>query len=445
MSIVYLLLSVALIILLTARLQVHAFLALLFVAILFGLVNGMPTDLILASISDGFGGTLGKIGLIIVLGVIIGAFLENTGGAFALANRVLKIVGKNRVPEAMGAIGYFISIPVFADSGFLLMAPLNKSLSKQAGISLAGSAVALLLGLTATHCMVPPTPGPIAAAGILNADIGKVLMMGLLVSGLAMIPALIYVNKYVSKFWIDPNPDVSPEDMEAKLAEAPGALKSSMPVIIPIVLIVVKSIMASVGGEGFAASVAGKIVNFVGEPIIALIIGFFIALILPKKLEKAMLSSTGWVGTSLKDAATIILITGAGGIFGKMLQNSGIGDLLGESLSGLNLGIWLPFIIAAALKTAQGSSTVALITAASIMAPLMGPLGFVSEWDKALMVVAIGAGSMVVSHANDSAFWVLTQLSNMEVKTGYRYHTLGTFVLGLSAALIVYILFLLIH
>ena len=242
MVVIYLLLSVVLIILLTAKLKIHPFIALFLVAIFYGLFAGMPLNEIVTSVNQGFGDTLGKIGLLIVLGVIIGSFLENSGGAYAMAEKVLKIIGKKRVPTAMGIIGYIVSIPVFADSGFLLLSPLNKSLSKKAKISLAGSAVALGLGLTATHTLVPPTPGPIAASGILNADLGLVLLWGLLISALALVVGLLFATKYVSKTYIDPNPDVSDAEIEAKLKDAPGAFKSSIPIIVPILLIILRSL-----------------------------------------------------------------------------------------------------------------------------------------------------------------------------------------------------------
>lgn len=437
MAILYLILSIALIILLTAKFHVSPFLALLLVAITYGLVNGLSASVIIDSINDGFGSTLGKIGLIIVLGVMIGSFLENSGGAFSLAEKVLSIIGRGRVTQAMGIIGYIVSIPVFADSGFLLLSPLNKSLAKRAGMSLAAPAVALMLGLTATHCLVPPTPGPIAAAGMLNADLGKVLLLGLLVSAFALVMSLLYVRLFVRKTYIDPNPDMSEEQIKEKMQLAPGAFKSALPIIVPIVLIVLKSML---GAFGMIDSTFGKLLGFIGEPVIALLIGFFLSLLLPPKLDKMMISTEGWVGKSLRDAAPILLITGAGGIFGKILQNSGIGNTLGEALSGVNLSLWLPFVMAAAIKTSQGSSTVALITTASIMAPLMVPMGFIGEWDKAFVVIAIGAGSAVVSHANDSGFWVFTQLSGMDVRTGYRLFTPGTFVLGVSACLLIFVM-----
>jgi len=440
MVVIYLLLSVVLIILLTARLKIHPFIALFLVAIFYGLFAGMPLNEIVNSVNQGFGDTLGKIGLLIVLGVIIGSFLENSGGAYSMAEKVLKIIGRKRVPTAMGIIGYIVSIPVFADSGFLLLSPLNKSLSKKAKISLAGSAVALGLGLTATHTLVPPTPGPIAASGILHADLGLVLLWGILISTLALVVGLLFATKYAAKTYIDPNPDVSDEEIEAKLKNAPGALKSSIPIIIPILLIVLRSLVNTFGKNLDGTLV--EFISFIGEPVIALLIGMFLSFLLPKRLNKEMLSTTGWVGQSLTGAASIILITGAGGIFGRVLQNSGIADVIGSTLADVHLSIWLPFLLAAAIKTAQGSSTVALITTASIMMPMMSTLGFVSEMEKAMVVIAIGAGSMVFSHANDSFFWVVTQMSGMDVKTGYRLFSFGTFILGISAATFLFIFYL---
>ena len=431
-------LAVVVIIILTTRLKIHPFLALFLVSIFYGLAVGMPYADIISSINDGFGNTLGKIGLIIFLGVIIGAFLENTGGAYSIAEKVLKAIGRNRVPTAMGIIGYIVSIPVFADSGFLLFHPLNKSLSKKAKISLAGSAVALGLGLLASHTLVPPPPGPIAAAGILDADLGLVIALGFPISFLALLAGIFFAKKYCSRTYI--NPDLEDDQKEQKVRNeeaAPGAFKSSIPIVIPIILIVMKSIL-NPERLGFNNTFI-DLVQFLGEPVIALLIGVFLCLLLPQKLEKEMLSSTGWVGNAIKDAASIVLITGAGGIFGSILQNSGIAEVLVTTLTEYNLGIFLPFLLAAALKTAQGSSTVALITAASIILPMMPSLGFDSEMDKALVVVALGAGSSVISHANDSFFWVVTQMSGMDVRTGYRLFSTGTFVLGVTAVICVFL------
>ncbi|MEN8798840.1 MAG: GntP family permease, partial [Flavobacteriaceae bacterium] len=409
------------------------------VSILYGLVVGMPYQEIILSINNGFGNTLGKIGLIIFLGVIIGAFLENTGGAYSIAEKVLKFIGSKRIPSAMGIIGYVVSIPVFADSGFLLLHPLNKSLTKKAKTSLAASAVALGLGLLASHTLVPPTPGPIAAAGILDADLGLVIALGIPVSLVALTAGIVFARKYAARTYIDPDlsetfKEVTPKDAK----DRPGSLLSSIPILAPIFLIVLKSVLNS-ERTGWDHPVL-EIIQFLGEPVIALLIGVFLCLLLPRKLDKDMLSTTGWVGKAIKDAASIVLITGSGGIFGAILQNSGIAEVLGTTLTDYNLGIFLPFLLAAALKTAQGSSTVALITAASIILPMMPSLGFETDLDKALVVVALGAGSSVVSHANDSFFWVVTQMSGMDVRTGYRLFSTGTLVLGSTAAVSVFLI-----
>ncbi len=442
MTLLLILLSVIAIVLLITKLKLHPFLALLFVSIGFGLASGMKTALIISSIQEGFGGTLGKIGLIIILGVIIGAFLEHTGGTLKLAEKILQLIGPKRVTTAMGIIGYVVSIPVFADSGFILLSSLNKNLTKKAGLSLAGTAIALGLGLTCTHALVPPTPGPIAAAGLLNADLGIVILLGLGASAVALVAALIFAKKIAAKIYI--NPDFDEKAAEPEKQQSPSLLRSSFPILIPIILIVLKSLSAFFSDEGWQL-ILKNIFSFIGEPVMALIIGFFFCLPLPKKLEKSMFSTDGWVGKALTDSATILLITGAGGIFGKILQNSDLATIIGNSLGDYNLGIWLPFILAAALKSAQGSSTVALITTASIMVSLMPALGLTNEMDKAMVVIAIGSGSVIVSHANDSFFWVVTQMSGMDVKTGYKLHSMGTLVIGVTAMLFIFLLFSIFH
>jgi len=440
MLVIYLLAAVVLIVYATSKLQLHPFLALLLAAILYGLASGMELPLLIQSINDGFGGTLGKIGLVIILGVIIGAFLEESGGAYAIAERVLKIIGEKRVPLAMTIIGYIVSIPVFADSGFVILAPLNRALTKRAKQSLAVTAMALALGLMASHALIPPTPGPIAAAGILNANLGMVIFWGLVTTIIALVPTFLITTRLAARYYIDPAPDLTETEILKKKVQAPGAFKSILPIFIPILLIVLKSFNDYAKWLETGPIYEG--LNFLGTPVIALLIGLAFALLLPKKLEKRMLSTEGWVGKALKDAAIIIMITGAGGIFGKVLQNSGIAAVIGGTLGTYNIGLLLPFLIAAAIKTAQGSSTVALITTASIMAPLMSQLGLESETTTALVVLIIGAGSLVVSHANDSFFWILTQMSDMDVATGYRLQSVGTGLLGCFSAMVIFVIWM---
>ena len=437
--IILLLVSVLLIVVSTSRYRFHPFLALLFVAVFFGLLSGMPLDSIVESINEGFGKTIGQIGIVIIAGVIIGTFLEHSGGAYAMANRVLKFTGKKQVPLTMSIIGYFVSIPVFADSGFVILLPLTKALSKEAKITLAGSASALALGLAVTHVLVPPTPGPIAAAGILEANLGLVIMLGVITSIPVLVAGWLFAAKIASRVYIDPNPDISREEIQETLKTAPSAFRSFIPILLPILLIVLKSVSdfpTAPFGSGFTKDVIG----FIGEPVIALMIGIIMAFTLPRRLKRDMLSSTGWVGKALQNAAIIILITGAGGAFGMVLRNSGIATVMGDSLAGLRIGIFLPFLIAAAIKSAQGSSTVSLITTASLIAPMMASLGFDTDVARALVVLSIGAGSLVVSHANDSMFWIFTQMTGMKVNTGFRIHTLGTLVLGVSAVLVIWVI-----
>lgn len=438
MLIVLLILAVAFIVVSTTKFKLHPFLALIFAVIGFGLLSGMPFAEIVNSVNSGFGDIVGHIGLVIVIGCIIGTFLEESGGAYVMAQGIVRLAGKKRVPLAMLIVGCFISIPVYADSGFVILSPLNKAITKKSGISLACTAIALSLGLTITHCLVPPTPGPVAATAILGADLGLVILVGLIVSVFVAAESYFFVTRYASRTYIDPDPDgeITVEEDDAK--DKPSALRSFLPVVVPLVLIVFKSI-SDFPGAPFGEGVAASVLRFIGEPVIALIIGMILSFFLPKKFDRELLSTTGWVGKSLTSAAVIIMITAAGGSFGMILRNSGIADILGESLAGANVGIWLPFIIAAALKSAQGSSTVAIVTTASLIAPMMEALGFVSPVGRALAVMSLCSGAMVMSHVNDSFFWVVTQLSGMNVKTGCKLHGLGTLLGGLTAMLVVWI------
>jgi GntP family gluconate:H+ symporter len=280
--------------------------------------------------------------------------------------------------------------------------------------------------------MVPPTPGPIAAAGIIGADLGLVILIGLITSLFGLSMSILFAKNAGRRIYIDPHDEKAIEEKPAKAIYHPSGLKSFMPILIPIILIILSSV-AAFPTNPFGEGQAKIFLRFIGNPVTALFIGVIISFFLPEKFEKEMLSTSGWVGKALESAAIIILITGAGGAFGRVLQNSDIATLTGENITGTGFGIWMPFLIAAAIKTAQGSSTVAIITTASIISPLLPALGLDTDISKAIAVIAIGAGSAVVSHANDSFFWVVTQMSGMNINQGYRTHTLGTLILGLSS------------
>ncbi|WP_240920742.1 GntP family permease [Thermococcus sp. CX2] len=431
--------SVGLIVLFTGKYKVHAFLVLLGAAYFVGIFSGLGLSETVNAIATGFGGTLKSIGIVIAAGTIIGYILEKSGGALSMAEAVLKVVGKNRVPHAMSIIGYIVSVPVFCDSGFVILSPLNKTLTKRAGLSMAVTAIALSTGLYATHTLVPPTPGPIAAAENLNADLGLVIMLGLIASIPAAIAGLYYAMKVGSKIQIEPDIEESYEDLMQKYEKLPPARWAFAPLVVPILLIVLKSV-ADFPSHPFGTDTLKNFLDFIGHPITALLVGVLLSFKLVEKLDESIYGPNGWVGEGLKNAAIIILITGAGGSFGYVLRETGIGDYIGSTLAAYNLGLLLPFVIAALLKTAQGSSTVAIITTSALLSPMMDSLGLGSPYGRALAVLAIGAGSMVVSHANDSYFWVVTQFSNMDVTQGYRLQTIATFVEGVVAAIVILIM-----
>lgn len=437
-TVIVLLLAIAFIVIMTGKAKMHAFMVLLLAAYIVGLLAGVKPPDILKAIKDGFGGTCSSIGIVITLGAILGYILEKSGAALTMANSMLALVGKARAALAMALTGYIVSIPVFCDSGFVILSPLNRALAENSKKSLATMGVALSLGLYVTHCLVPPTPGPIGAAGNIGADLGTVLLIGLISAFPGMIAGWIFAEKYASKFHIEPKPEVTLEELQKKYGHLPSALKSFLPIVVPIVLICLKSI-ADFPSQPFGAGTWKIFFDFIGEPITALLIGTFLAMLTVPKITQEMISD--WFGEGVKTAGWIILITAAGGALGGVLKVTPIAAIIGDSLSKLHLGLFLPFIISAALKTAQGSSTVALITTSSLLAPLLEGMGMGSPMAKVLVVMAIGAGSMTVSHANDSYFWVVSQFSDIkEVTVGYRTQTLGTLVVGIVTIIWIWLL-----
>jgi GntP family gluconate:H+ symporter len=414
--------------------KVHPFLVLLLAAVVMGFISGMSANGIVDKIAEGFGSTLKSIGIVIALGTIIGTFLELSGGAKTMAESVLKIVGEKKSPFAMNIIGFIVSIPVFCDSGFVILSTLNKALSKKTGISLAVIAVALATGLYATHVFVPPTPGPLAAAATLSADVGLVLIFGLIVAVPSSAAGLFWAIFYTKKFDIDFTEAIENNQGKMKL---PSAFSAFTPLLLPIVLIALRSI-ADYPTQPFGTGSIATFLDFIGNPIMALFIGTGFAFLLKKNNENG--SHFEWAATGLKNAGVIILITGAGGAFGNVLRATGIGSAMGNAMSLWHLGILLPFLIAAVLKSAQGSSTVAIITTAALISPLLGPMGFTMPVAKALVVLAIGAGAMTVSHVNDSYFWVVSQFSDMNTPMALRTLTVATFLQGIVGIITVYIL-----
>ena len=436
--IIVLAISVLFIILGTTKLKIHPFIVLLLASYLAGSMAGLPIEKIATTITTGFGNIMASIGIVIVLGTIIGIILEKSNAAIKLAELVLKLVGKRFPALAMSIIGYIVSIPVFCDSAFVILSSLKKSLVQKTGKPSVALSIALATGLYATHTFVPPTPGPIAAAGNLGLEnqLGLVILFGLLVAAFAMFTGYLWAS-YVGKKYTTIEDEIAETAEVAIEIKLPSAVKSLMPILVPIFLIALRSV-ATYPTEPFGNGFTFLFFNFCGQPVNALLIGFLLSMLLFPKFNKETL--TGWIGDGISAAAPILLITGAGGAFGTILKEVHIGDTLGNLLAGYQLGIILPFIIAAAFKTAQGSTTVALIATSALIAPMLSSIGLDSLNGKVLAVMATGAGAMTISHANDSYFWVVTQFSGMDVKTGLKTHTTATLIQGVSSIIFIYLL-----
>lgn len=419
---------------LISKFKWHPFIVLLLSAYFVGLASGMSVDELLKTITSGFGGILGNIGIVIISGTIIGTILEKTGAALTMANTILKIVGKEKSALTMSLTGYVTSIPVFCDSGFVILSPINRALAEKSKVSLAVMATALSSGLYATHCLVPPTPGPIIMADTLKANLGLVIIIGLIVSIPVMLSGYIYAIKVASKYDIPANPETTVEELLEKYGKLPGVIPSFAPILLPIALIALKSI-ADFPSFPLGNGIIKQLFDFIGNPITALILGIFIALRLVPGNEKE--SKFDWISNGIVNSASILAITGAGGALGAVLKTLPLADAVGSSLLKLNIGILIPFIIAAMLKTAMGASTVAMIITSAMMAPLMTQMGMTSEIAKVLVVLAIGAGSMTVSHANDSFFWVVAQFSDLDTTTAYKCQTGVTLVQGMTAIFVI--------
>ncbi len=419
------------------KFNAHPFLVLLLTAYFIGILTFMPISEIVGTMTKGFGNIMANIGIVIIAGTIIGTILEKTGAALTMANTILGIFGKNRSVLTMSITGYVVSIPVFCDSGFVILSPLSRAIAEKSNLSLAVTATALSSGLYATHCLVPPTPGPIYMAATLDANLGMVIMFGLIVSIPALISGWIYAKKVASKYYIDPNPKETMDSLIEKYGSLPSAGKSFAPILIPIFLIALKSI-ADFPNAPMGEGSLKAFLSFIGNPVTALIIGVFFAINLINSEYKD--KTFDWVQDGIVNAGMILAITGAGGALGAILQQLPLADALSGFLLEYHVGLFLPFILAALLKTAMGASTVAMVTVAAMIAPLMGDLGLTSEVAKVLTVLAMGAGSMTVSHANDSYFWVVAKFSDMDTSTAYKTQTGVTLVEGLVSITVIYIL-----
>ncbi len=426
--------AVILIILAATLGKIHPFLSILIVTILTGLVVGMPPDKVVESIQAGFGNILGNIGLVVVLGSMIGVFLDKSGGAWKLAQAMLQATGRKRLPLTMAALGAIISIPVFCDSGFIILIGLVKSLAKRAAIAQPILALALAGGLYTTHTLVPPTPGPIAVTGNLgmNEHLGIVILVGLLLS----IPGVLLA--YTSAMFFGKNISIPTTPAESSSPEEStlDLWKVILPIVLPILFITMASVFKIVAPDHYFS----KWIQFIGNPVVALLLSLLSALLLLPRVNKRTVMLQ-WTSEAILQAGPILLLTGAGGAFGYLLKATPLSDWAANWASNGNLpGVFflmVGFALAAFLKTAQGSTTSALVISSSILAPLASMVGFDDPISLSLLIAAIGAGGMVVSHVNDSYFWVVSQFSGINTRDTLRSFTLMTGLQGLGILLFV--------
>lgn len=435
-SLVYLLIcllaGIAVIVVLTTKYKVPAAFALIAASLLVGLGVHLPLTDVVATMKDGFGNIMKSLGFIILLGTTLGILLEHTGSTAVMAGYILKKLGQKHTVWAIGITGFIVGLPIFCDSGYIVLSGLNKRLARQSGISILIMSVSLATGLYAVHCMVPPHPGSAAAAGIIGVDIGRLILAG---TGVA-IPAMIAGNlwaRYAGKKYVvaTAEDDLTAEEPQPQLS----VIRAFLPVMVPIILIAAKSFVAvdAAAAKGWPGAILS-----IGDPVIALMIGVLLAFNCKR----------GWTKTDaaklLHDAAEksggILVIIGAGGAFGAILAVTKIGDHLSQAVALSSMGIFFPFLLTVLLKTAQGSSTVAIITAATIIQPLLPALGLDTDTGRLLCTLAMGAGSMMISHANDAYFWVVSRFSGLDMKVMLRVYSVATVIMGLVSFGMVFIL-----
>jgi len=435
--------AVVLMIVAISKWKVHPFLSIMSVSLLLALVAGIPlvktgdTNGIADVIGAGFSGTFSSIGIVIILGALIGSILEKTGAALKLADMVVKLVGKKNPELALQLMGWVVSIPVFCDSGFVILDPIRKALVKRTKSSSVACTVALSCGLYISHVFIPPTPGPIAAANTLGIGDNLLLVIGIgvLCSIFPLVAGFIYA-KYIGKkvksadeLTDDGEVTKTYEELVASYGKLPGGFNALAPIIIPVILMALGTIGKQLGVTGFAL----ELMSFLGTPIISLAVGTIFAVV-QLATAKKMGEFYSITNDTLKTVGPILFVTAAGGVLGKVISSTTMVSYITENANFLmNLGIFFPFLLAAILKTAQGSSTVAITTTAGIMLPMMASLGLDTPVLGALTVMAIGAGAMTVSHANDSYFWVVTNFGEMTPAQGYKTQTILTLIMGVAS------------
>lgn len=414
--------------------RLHAFLALLITSVTVGLLAGMNGTEIADTIQKGMASTLGFVATVVGLGAMFGSILEASGGAEAIARSLISPDQTQRAPWTMMITGYIVSIPVFFDVGFIILMPLIYGLQRRSGKSILAFAIPLLAGLAVTHAFVPPTPGPVAVAGILGADLGTVILVGLLAGFPAAVIGGILWGKFISRRIFIAAPEIKEEENEI---DVPPVWMFLVLIIIPLSLIITNTIIERFVKSGVQnLELLNGIFALIGHPFAALIIANLLAWYLLGirrgiSREKLLDITT----RSLTPVGMIILLIGAGGVFKQVLVDTGSGEMLARSMTSLGIPVFLfAFITAAIIRILQGSATVAMITSAGLTAPLLAGAGL-SEVQLACIVIAIASGATFMSHVNDSGFWLVKQYLGLTEKQTFRSWTVMTMIVGVAGLL----------
>ncbi len=427
-----LLAGILVIVILTTKFRLHPFFALLIASLVTGLGINLSLPEVVTFMKEGFGNIMKSLGFIIVLGTALGVVLEKNGSTTVMANYILKKIGNKFPALAMSITGFVVGLPVFCDSGFIVLSGLNSSLAKRTGTRVVVMAVSMATGLYSVHCLITPHPGVSSAAALIGASYGKLIIAGIVIAIPAMIIGYLYAVYAGSKY---PLPEREENIITEQQKELPSTLQAFLPVIIPVLLIAIRAFITI---DLSGAKTWLQAIGILGDPIISLSAGIVLALTANGLSDKKQVNQ--WLQEAAEKAGGILVIIGAGGSFGAILGASHVGVHLSEALPLASMGILFPFLLTAMLKTAQGSSTVAIITAASIIQPLLPVLGFATPDGKLLCVLAMGAGSMMVSHANDAYFWVIAKFEKIDMPTMLKVYSVATVLMGLVTLLMVYIL-----
>ena len=431
--------GIAILLFLILKLRIHAFVALLIGSIVVGLIAGLDANQIISTIQKGMGGTLGFVATVVGLGAIFGGILEASGGAKAIADFMVSKFGLKKAPAAMVVSGFLIAIPVFFDVAFIILVPMMYALQRRTGKSLLLYAIPLLAGLAITHAFIPPTPGPIAVADIIDVDLGWVILMGFIAGIPTALIAGLWFGRHISKKIFV----AAPEEIEDGITpNLPPIGQTLMIIGLPIILILLNT-MVTAGTFGITSTTVLQLIALVGHPFSALIIANLLAWYffgLKKGFTKDQLLKIST--KSLAPAGTIILLTGAGGVFKQVLTDTGAGELLANSLSNAGIPVLaFAFISAAIVRIVQGSSTVAMITAAGLVSPLLANAEL-NPMQLACMVIAIASGASIFSHVNDSGFWLVGQYLGITEKQTFRSWTVMTTILAFVGMLTVSLVYI---